>query len=369
MPIAPRKHIPPIMPYPPGKPIEEVQREFGLNSVIKLASNENAMGPSPKAVKAMAEAASEMHLYPDGNGYYLKQALSRKLRVPMNSLVLANGSDEISDMLLIAYAGPSHNVVFSRHDFISYKLGAMMVGANVKEVPLKDWKPDLPALAKAIDDKTRLVCIANPSNPVGTMTTREDLEAFLEKVPDTTLVLLDEAYFEYVKKRDYPDGTKYLKQYPNLVVTRTFSKAYGLAGLRVGYAMAAPEVIENCNRVRPPFNCNRMAQIAALAALEDENHIKKSFENNEKGRNLLEGELKKLGLDFVPSVTNFILIDLRQPAGPICQALMQEGVILRPVAGYGLLNHARVTIGRPAENRRFIAALKRVLKKVDGCNG
>jgi histidinol-phosphate aminotransferase len=357
----PRKHIPSIMPYPPGKPIEEVQREYGLDSVIKLASNENPIGPSPRAVKAMREAAAEMHMYPDGNGFYLKQALAKKHRQKPESIVLANGSDEITDMIATAYIGPSENVVVSQHDFISYKLAAMMVGAKCKEVPLRDWRADLGAMLKVIDAKTKLVCIANPSNPIGSMVSRKELEAFLAKVPEGVLVLLDEAYAEYVSARAYPNGLRLLKRHPNLIVTRTFSKAYGLAGLRIGYGFAAPEIIRNFDRVRPPFNANRMAQAAALAALTDEAHIRKAVATNEQGRKKLEEAFEAIGLAYVPSFTNFILVDVGRPGGEVTEGLLRKGVIVRPMGGYGLARHVRVTIGRPAENRRFIAALRRVL--------
>ena len=357
----PKKYIPRIMPYPPGKPIEEVRREYGLESVIKLASNENPVGPSPRAVKAMAAAAGEMHLYPDGNGYYLKRALSKKFRMPVESIVLGNGSDEVTDMIATAYVKPSENVVVSEHDFISYKLAAMMVGASFREVPLKNWRADVKGLLKAVDSKTKLVCIANPSNPVGTMVERGEFEYFMKRVPSSTLVLLDEAYFEYVGARNYPNGLKYVKKYPNLVVTRTFSKAYGLAGLRIGYGFADPQIIRNFDRVRPPFNVSRMAQAAALAALEDKAHVRKTVELNREGRKVLEAAFWKMGLDTIPSHTNFILVDVKSDGAEITEALLKEGVIVRAMAGYGLPGHVRMTIGRPGENRRLIAALKRAL--------
>lgn len=359
----PKKFIPAIMPYPPGKPIEEVQREYGLDSVIKLASNENPLGPSPKAVKAMQATAVDMHFYPDGNAFYLKQALAKKLGVKTEQIILANGSDEITDMIAIAYIRSTDNVVFSQHDFISYKLAALMVGATFKEVPLKNWRVDVKGLIAAVDKKTRLICLANPSNPIGSMIERKELQALLEGVPPQTLVLIDEAYSEYVTKPSYPNGLKFLKKYPNLVVTRTFSKAYGLAGLRIGYGVAHPEIVEIFDRVRPPFNVNRMAQEAALAALQDEKHLKRAVETNEKGRKVLEDAFTKLGLEFVPSFTNFILFDAAMPGGEIMERLLRQGVIVRPMGGYGLPTHLRVTIGTPTENRRFIAALKKALKE------
>jgi histidinol-phosphate aminotransferase len=357
----PKAFIPAILPYPPGKPIEDVQREYGLDSVIKLASNENPLGPSPKAVKAMTKVAGEMHLYPDGAGFYLKQALARKHGVKPEQICLANGSDEITDLIATAYIEPSHNVVVSQYDFISYRLAAMMVGAEVREAPLRsDWRADVRALLEKVDANTRLVCIANPSNPIGTMVKRAELTEFLNKVPPTTLVLIDEAYCDYAQDKAYPNGLSYLKKHPNLIVTRTFSKAYGLAGLRIGAGFAHPEIVKNFDRVRAPFNTSRIAQAAALAALDDTAHLKRTVEANEKGRALFETAFKKMGLDYVPSQTNFLLIEVGYGA-EITEALMRLGVIVRPMGGYGLPNHIRVTIGTPAENRRFLAALKSVM--------
>jgi histidinol-phosphate aminotransferase len=364
-PPAPRRHIPSIAPYVAGKPIEEVQREYGLAGVIKLASNENPLGPSPRAVQAMRAAAAEMHLYPDGDGYYLKQALARKHKVPMERIVLANGSDEITDMIATAYLAPANNVIVSEHDFVSYKLAAQMIGAKVKEIPLKNWRPDLAAMLRAIDARTKLLCVANPGNPIGTMVTRRELEPFLRKVPPRVLVLLDEAYSEYVAARSYPNGLRYLRSHANLIVTRTFSKAYGLAGLRIGYGFAHPEIVLNFDRVRPPFNTSRMAQMAAAAALGDAAHVRRSARNNSREMKRLEAAFRSLGLEWVPSVANFILFDTRRPGAAVTESLLRQGVIVRPMGGYGLPRHVRVTIGTPAENRRFVSALKRTLREVE----
>ncbi|NQU44069.1 histidinol-phosphate transaminase [bacterium] len=362
MPPTPRKHIPAILPYPPGKPIEEVQREFGLTEVIKLASNENPLGPSRKAVVAMRALAAEMHLYPDGAGFYLKGKLSEKYGLPPEWIVLGNGSDEINGLLIQTYVNRDESVIFSEHDFVSYLLEALKANVKFKQAPLRDWRVDVDALLERVDSKTKLICIANPTNPIGTMIEKKEFERFLAEVSEDVLVLLDEAYFEYVTKRSYPDGLKFVRRHPNLVVARTFSKAYGLAGLRVGYAFANPEIIQNLDRVRKPFNVNRMAQASAIAALDDEAHIRRSRENNEKGRQLLESELRKMKIAFVPSVTNFILIDTGRSGADVTRALMAQGVIVRPMAGYGLPQHIRVTIGRPAENRKFLAVLKKVIQ-------
>lgn len=364
-PPRPRRHIPAITPYPPGKPIEEVQREYGLDSVVKLASNENPLGPSPRAIDAMARVAREMNLYPDGYGYLLKKALARKFRMPMDAIVLGNGSDEISDMIASAYLSPTNNVVISEHDFISYKLAAMMAGCRFKEVPLKNWRVDLKAMLKAIDSSTKLVCIANPTNPVGGMVTRKEFEPFLKKVPPRVLILLDEAYAEYVTTRAYPNGLRYIRDHPNLIVTRTFSKAYGLAGLRIGYGFAHPEIVRNFDRVRPPFNTTRIAQAAALAALGDATHVRRTRETNRRGMKTIESGLRKLGLEWVPSRANFILFDTQRPAVAVAESLLRQGVIARPVGLYGLPTHLRVTVGLAGENRRFLRALRRSLAEVE----
>jgi len=365
----PKPFIPAIMPYPPGKPIEEVEREYGLTSVIKLASNENPLGPSPKAVRAMREAAEEMHIYPDGNGYYLKEALAKQFGIGADHIILANGSDEITDMIAIAYINEGDNIVVARHDFISYALAGMMAGAEVKAVPLSKWRTDLTAMAKAINSRTRLVCIANPMNPVGSMTTRREFEAFMKQVPAGVMVLLDQAYAEYVTDRRYFDGTQFLRRYPNLVVTRTFSKAYGLAGLRIGYGFAHPEIIKNFDRVRPPFNVNRMAQIAAIAALKDSAFLARSAKSNDQGRKTLEKAFDEMGLAYVPSFTNFVLVDVARDGAQVTESLLRQGVIVRPMGGYSLPTHIRVTIGSPAENRRFLAALRRALREVPPIHG
>jgi histidinol-phosphate aminotransferase len=363
-PPKPRRHIPAIMAYPPGKPIEEVQREYGLDSVIKLASNENPLGPSPLAVRAMQEVASEMHLYPDGNGFYLKEALSKKHGFAPERIMLGNGTNELLDLIVLGYVGPTENIVISQYDFIGYRLSALKVNASVREAPLKDWRVDVKALAKTIDSKTRLVCIANPSNPVGTIVKKRELEWLLGNIPEKTLLLMDEAYFEYANDPDYPDAMQYVDKYPNLIVTRTFSKAYGLAGLRIGYGIADPDIVMNIDRVRAPFNTNRISQAAAIAALKDKSFLAKAVKTNASGRKTIEEALDKLQLNRVPSQTNFILFDAGRPGAEVMQSLLKQGVIVRPMGGYGLPRHLRVTIGLPAENRRFIASLKRSLKEV-----
>ncbi len=357
------KHLANVAPYPPGKPIEEVQREFGLKEVIKLASNENPLGPSPKALKAMAAAAREMNLYPDGAGYYLKRGIAKRLGVGEDEIILGNGSDEITLFLALCYLGPGRSIVTSDYAFVRYRMAAELMNARAKLVPMRDFRHDTAALGKAVDDSTVLLFLDNPCNPTGAMTTRRELARLLADVPRRVLVVVDEAYYEYAcGDADYPDTLALRRKHPNLIVTRTFSKAYGLAGLRIGYGIARKEVVADLERVRPPFNTNRMAQAAALAALSDSGHLKKSVANNEHGKKYLAGEFRKLGLRFIPTWANFILVDL-SPRGisgsELYEKLLRRGVIVRPMGGYGLKTFVRISIGTGEENRRLAEALKR----------
>jgi histidinol-phosphate aminotransferase len=359
--IQSRPHIRSLLPYPPGRPIEEVQREYGLKHVIKLASNENPLGPSPKALGAMRRCAREMHLYPDGNIYYLKHALSSRLGVAPEQLMFGNGSDEALIWLVTAYLSPRDSIVVSEHSFIRYQMAAQLVGARFKAVPLVDWRHDVRAMARAVASTTKMLFLANPENPLGTMIGREEFEYLLRKVPRRVMIVLDQAYFEYVAADDYFDGIDYLDRHPNLVVMRTFSKAYGLAGLRIGYGVAHPKIASDFNRIRPPFHLNRMAQEAAVAALDDDAFLRKSVEVNQEGRGYLCGAFARLGLDYVESHTNFVLVKVGDGA-TVSRELMRRGVIVRPMGGYGFPDHVRVTIGRPTENARFVKALKAVLR-------
>tara|TARA_R110002124_G_scaffold68851_10_gene185959 strand:+ start:2377 stop:3489 length:1113 start_codon:yes stop_codon:yes gene_type:complete len=352
-----------LSPYVPGKPVEELAREFGLRAqdIVKLASNENPLGPSPAVKAAISAALAEMTRYPDGNGFALKQALSAKLGVATSNLTLGNGSNDILELVTRAFVGPEHEVIFSDHAFAVYPIVTQAVGAKAVAVPARDWGHDLPAMAAAITDATRLIFIANPNNPTGTWIERNELEAFLAQVPENVLVVLDEAYTEYVETDDVPNGVDYLSQYDNLLVSRTFSKAYGLAALRVGYGISSPQVADAMNRVRQPFNVNSLALAAALAALQDEAYLIESRRINRLGMQQLEDGCAALGLGWIPSRGNFLAIDLGREAAPVFQALLREGVIVRPVANYGMPNHLRVTVGLPDENQRFLDMLKQAL--------
>ncbi|OWL91350.1 histidinol-phosphate transaminase [Halopseudomonas aestusnigri] len=355
-----------LSPYVPGKPVEELAREFGLRpqDIVKLASNENPLGPSPAVREAIAAALPELTRYPDGNGFALKQALAAKSGVNTAGITLGNGSNDILELVARAFVGPEHEVVFSDHAFAVYPIVTQAVGAKAVSVPAKDWGHDLDAMAAAITPSTRVVFIANPNNPTGTWIERDALEAFLDRVPENVIVVLDEAYTEYVETDDVPNGVDYLGRYSNLLVSRTFSKAYGLAALRVGYGLSHPAIADALNRVRQPFNVNSLALAAALAALEDEAYLIESRRINRIGMQQLEEGCAALGLSWIPSRGNFLAIDLGREAAPVFQGLLREGVIVRPVANYGMSNYLRVTVGLPAENQRFLDALKQVLARV-----
>ena len=355
-----------LSPYVPGKPVEELAREFGLRpqDIVKLASNENPLGPSPAVREAIAAALPELTRYPDGNGFALKQALAAKSGVNTAGITLGNGSHGFLELVARSFVGPEHEVVFSDHAFAVYPIVTQAVGARAVSVPAKDWGHDLDAMAAAITPSTRVVFIANPNNPTGTWIERDALEAFLDRVPENVIVVLDEAYTEYVETDDVPNGVDYLGRYSNLLVSRTFSKAYGLAALRVGYGLSHPAIADALNRVRQPFNVNSLALAAALAALEDEAYLIESRRINRIGMQQLEEGCAALGLSWIPSRGNFLAIDLGREAAPVFQGLLREGVIVRPVANYGMPNYLRVTIGLPVENQRFLDALKQVLARV-----
>ncbi len=353
-----------LRPYEPGKPESELARELGMKveDIVKLASNENPLGPSPKAIAAVQEALKELARYPDGNGFALKQRLSKHHGVAAQQITLGNGSNDILEIIGRTFARPEEDgVVFSEHAFIVYALVTQAIGAKPQVAKARDYGHDLEALRRAVDPSTRLVFIANPNNPTGTWLKADALEAFVAELPRSVLVVVDEAYIEYVDEPDFPDASKWIGKYPNLIVTRTFSKVHGLAGLRLGYALSHPDIADLLNRVRQPFNVNSLAQVAAIASLDDPDHVKKGVEVNRKGMGTLTEAFGELGLSWIPSVGNFLTVDFGKPAGPIFQALLHEGVIVRPIAGYGLPNHLRITIGTPTENARCITALRKVL--------
>ena len=352
-----------LSPYVPGKPVDELARELDIDpaTIVKLASNENPLGASPKALAAIQGELAELTRYPDGNGFALKSLLSSQCGVQLDQVTLGNGSNDILELVARAYLAPGLNAVFSEHAFAVYPIVTQAVGADAHVVPAKDWGHDLQAMLKAIDNTTRVVFIANPNNPTGTWFDANALNEFLQDVPERVLVVLDEAYIEYAEGGELPDGLEFLSAYPNLLVSRTFSKAYGLAALRVGYALSSAVVADILNRVRQPFNVNSFALAAACAALQDADYLAESRRINDAGMHQLQEGFRELGLGWIPSRGNFIALDLGQLAAPVYQGLLREGVIVRPVANYGMPNHLRITIGLPAENARLLEALAKVL--------
>lgn len=353
-----------INPYVPGKPIEEVQRELGIKDVIKLASNENPLGPSPEAVQALREASEKIHLYPDGNCYYLKKALAARLGVNQDNLIIGNGADQIIKMIAETYVDPGDEVVVADPTFSEYEFAAQVMGGRAIKVPCHNFRHDLKAMAAAISPRTKLVFICNPNNPTGTIVGRNAVESFLKEVPPSVLVVLDEAYGDYVTAEQYPNSLAYVSnKRANVIILRTFSKIYGLAGLRVGYGIAVPQIIKDLNRVRPPFNVNLVAQVTATAALMDEDHVAKSRNINKEGKTYLYQQFEAMGLAYVPTEANFIFVDVQRNSREVSKELLQKGVIVRTGDIFGCDNFLRVTIGTPRQNERFIEALRGVLAK------
>ncbi len=348
--------------YQPGKPLEEVEREYGVKNALKMASNENALGPSPKALKALRGALSKVHRYPDGGCFYLRKKLAAFLKVSSESLIFGNGSDELLVMAVRSLVGPGDEVIIADPTFLIYEIASQVENGSVIKVPMRDFRYDLDAMRNRISAKTKLIFIANPDNPVGTYIKEKSLSRFLSVVPKSVVVVLDEAYYEFAKDAPgYPDSIRLLASHENLVVTRTFSKAYGLSGLRVGYGVMSPQLAETFNKVREPFNVNLLAQEAALAALDDKSHLKKTLAMIKEGRGFLVRELAKMGVSTVDTVTNFILADLKTDAKPVYESLLKKGVIIRPMTAWGLGHFIRVTIGKKEENQRFIQALKKAI--------
>ncbi|MGQ9688152.1 MAG: histidinol-phosphate transaminase [Desulfobaccales bacterium] len=354
-------HLTQLSPYQAGKPLEELARELGLTDAIKLASNENPLGPSPKALEAIQAHLPTLHRYPDSHAYYLKEDLSRHLGLKPSQLILGNGSDEVLDLLVRAVVPPGAEVISTTHTFLMYGLLTQAVGGIFRTVPLKEMAVDLPAVAQAVSDNTRLIILNNPNNPTGTIFTREAWEDFLAALPPGVTVVLDEAYIEFADDPDLPSSLDYVSEERPLVGLRTFSKAYGLAGLRVGYGFGPSELLDYLNRLRLPFNINRLGQVGARAALTDTDFLERTQELVRRGRAFLEEGLTRLGLAFVPSQANFILIAVDRPGQEVYQAMLQEGVIIRAMDAYGFPQHIRVNVGLPEENERFLATLKKVL--------
>jgi histidinol-phosphate aminotransferase len=355
------EHIRTLIPYTPGKPIEEVEREFGISGSVKLASNENPLGPSPKALNAIRERITELNFYPDGDCFYLKQHLAEKLKVAPEQLIFGNGSNELIELAVRTFLNAGDEAVMAEQAFIVYQLVIQAAGGIRRAVPLRDFTHDLDAIGAAITPRTRIIFLANPNNPTGTIYRRDSWERFLTRVPDRALLIVDEAYFEYVEDRDYPDSLAYQQSGKTLLTLRTFSKLYGLAGLRIGYGIGSQEVIALMQRVRQPFNINAPAQWAARAALDDDDHVRRSLEVNRIGLEYLGRELTRLGFDHVPSHANFVLVNVGN-GDEVFKQLLLQAIIVRPMRVYDFPEYIRVTVGLPEENHKFIAALERTIR-------
>jgi len=353
-----------LNPYQPGKPIDELARELGLDDIVKLASNENPRGPGERVQAAIRSELDALSRYPDGNGFILKQALVNHLGVSAEQITLGNGSNDVLDLIARVAVEPGHEAVVSAHSFVVYRLAVTCAGGRLLEVPAQNYGADLSAMADAVTERTRVVFIANPNNPTGTWVGKAALTAFLDAVPERVWVVLDEAYFEYADESDYPDGVSLLEQHPNLIVTRTFSKIHGLAALRVGYSVSTPVFADMLNRARQPFNVNSVGLAAAAAALSDQEFVTESAALNRQGMRQLTDGLAALGLDYIPSLGNFVAFDCGRSGQEVFNAMLHKGVIVRPVAEYGMPRHIRVSVGLPDENTRFLRALTEVLAEV-----
>ncbi len=356
-----------LAPYVPGKPPEQLERELGVRDSIKLASNENPLGPGPRALAALAAAAPGVGMYPDGSGHELRSRIAARHAVGIDQVTLGNGSNDVLVLIAETFLTPEHEAVYSQYGFAVYPLAVQAASAVARVAPANlaghpmPLGHDLAAMRALIGPRTRLVLIANPNNPTGTWLGEAELRGFLQTVPEDVIVVLDEAYHDYALEHGCPDGTQWLARFPNLVVARTFSKAYGLAGLRVGYALSHPDVADLLNRVRQPFNVSVPGLAAASAALDDTAHLQATLEVNRAGLARLRAGLSALGIDVLPAAGNFLLCDFRRPVGPVNEALLRRGVIVRPVGNYALPNHLRITVGTPGQNERLLAALAAVL--------
>jgi histidinol-phosphate aminotransferase len=358
-----------IQPYTPGKPIEELVREYGISGeVIKLASNENPLGASPKALAALSHVLQEVHRYPDDACYALLHKLSEAHETPPDQITIGNGSVEIILQAALAYLEPGREAIMSSTSFVMYPIATHIAGATPVKVPTKDHHHDLDAILAAITDNTRIIFIDNPNNPLGSVISRPEMDEFIESVPDHVLVVIDEAYYEYVGSMDYPRSLHYIHEGRNVLALRTFSKIHGLAGLRVGYGFSKPEIIKALYKVHLPFSVNRPAQVAAIAAIEDEDHLDRSRALNEKGKVYLTKEFERLGLEYIPPYGNFVFVNFPCEAAPIAKALERRGIIVRPVPPHK--DALRITIGAPEQNTRLIKSLEETLegKEAEGCN-
>lgn len=354
------EHVRAISPYIPGKPAEEIQRELGISHSIKLASNESPFGPSPRVLRVLRQGIRTLNRYPDGSGYYLKNGLAQRLGLTPDEVLLGNGSNEIIELAVRTFLSPGDETVMADPSFVVYSLITQAAGGRSIAVPLKDWRHNLETMADHITDRTKIIFIANPNNPTGTINSAAEMNTFMKRVPDGVLVIVDEAYHEYVTSPEYADCMKYLREGRDILILRTFSKCYGLAGLRIGYGISAPATVTEMNRVRQPFNVNSLAQSAALAALEDGAHLGKVLKTNERGKKFLYKKLSALKINYIKTEANFIYLTFRDAiAAGICNDLLTEGIIVRPMGQRAL----RVTIGLPRENRRLMDALENILVK------
>lgn len=362
MSIDPRDATKKVKPYIPGKPIEELKRELGITKeILKLASNENPIGTSPKALKALKENVSEAFLYPDDECYYLKKNLSKHLDISPENIIVGNGSVELILIACMVYLSPGDGFIMGERSFALGKIAAVLMGGKYTAIPEVNYTHDLKGIREAITDRTKILYIDNPSNPLGTKISRKEIEEFVYSIPDGILIILDEAYYEFVRGENFPDSIKFIKEKKNVFVLRTFSKIYGLAGLRVGYGIAPPELLRTISKARLPFNVNRMAQIAASAALDDEEHIKKTLKVNDEGKRYISQEFNKMGIFYIPTSTNFITFKTDVDGKTLFKELQKRGIIARPLANYGMPEFIRITIGRREQNQRFIKTLKEIL--------
>ncbi len=355
------ENIKTLVPYPPGKPLEELEREYGVTGSIKMASNENSLGPSPKAMAAISKALTNLHRYPDGSCYYLANRLAEELNISTEQIVFGNGSDEIIALLGAAFLQPGDEVITSYPSFLVYPKVVQALNGINRVVPLKDMHHDLDTIAATICARTRLIFLDNPNNPTGSIFSKSTFASFLAKVPDHVVVVLDEAYVDFVDPKKRLDAREYLSSNTPVVALRTFSKAYGIAGLRVGYGIMPAEIADYIHRVRAPFNVNQLAQVGAIAALDDTEHYNKTLEMTTKGITWITEQLTKLGLRCYPTQTNFFLVDLQKECKPFYEKMLRKGVIIRPMSSYGYPNFIRITVGLPEENKRLVQAVKECL--------
>jgi histidinol-phosphate aminotransferase len=356
-----RKGMIDLKPYIPGKPLEEVKRELGLNEVVKLASNETSIGPSPLAIEAVKNEIENINLYPESSSRLLREKLAHKLKVAKEMIIVGNGEDDIIDLIGMAFINEADEVITGEITFPAYETAVKIMGGKLNSVKLKNFRFDLEEIIQRINEKTKIIFLCNPNNPTGTIVTREEVTSFIEKVPRDVIIVFDEAYYDYVEDENYPNSLSYVLEEKNVIVLRTFSKIAGLAGIRVGYGISTPELIGYLNRVVNPFTTNRLAQVAALASLNDEEYYRKVLKSNQEGKKYLYRELKKIDLFYLPTEANFIFIDLKEDSEVIFEKLLRKGVIIRPGKTWGCTNFIRVTIGTPYENEKFIQALKEIM--------